>query len=174
MATRNLISVVVGASLMLGCAGPSMDSKGSTSLAPSPMMSCGMSDRTADTCEVKGSKTVCHVYVGGNSSAPFVYPYTLFVGTGTRNIKIVWTLLDKNASFRDNSDGPNFGGNSEFTDPSTTDDSDGDTPNGHATKNYGVTYKNTPSGVNHRYTIQFKTNTGTIAQCDPVIHNAGV
>lgn len=138
------------------------------------MMSCGMADRTADTCVLKGNKTVCHVYVGGNSDAPFVYPYTLSVGTSARNIKIVWTLLDKDASFRDNSDGPDFGNNSEFTDRGTTDDSDGDTANGHAAKHYRVTYKNTPSGVNHRYPIKFKTNTDAIAQCDPVIHNTGV
>ena len=91
MTTRNVISVVFGASLMLGCAGPSKDSP---QMGVAPIMTCGMSDRTADTCEVKGNKTVCHVYVGGNSNAPFVYPYTLFVGTGARDLAIVWTLLD--------------------------------------------------------------------------------
>jgi hypothetical protein len=174
MTTRNLISVAIGASLMLGCAGPTMNSNSATPMGASPLMACGMSDKTADTCEVKGNKTICHVYVGGNANAPFVYPYTLFVGTSAPDITIVWTLLDKNASFRDRNDGPNFSSNPEFSDPDTTDDPDGGSANGHAAKHYKVKYKNTPLGVKHRYSIKFKTNTGTVAECDPVINNTGV
>ena len=163
-------SVALGVSLLLGCAGPN-----APGARLSGLMQCGMPDRTEDTCVVVNPhKTVCHVYVGGSANAPFVYPYALYVGNGTRNLTIVWTLLDRSASFRDKNDGPNFGGNTEFSDGDTTDDSDGDHVNGHATKHYRVTYKNTPTGLSIPYSIKFRTNTGVVAECDPTINNSNM
>lgn len=158
----------------VGCAGTPATDK-------ALVASCIPTGVRADTCKYSGppgnpNKAVCHIYVGGNQSTPVVYPYELFVSKGVRNdVTIVWTMMDPEAVFRNNNDGPNLGGNAEFSDGGTTNDPDGNgAALGAASKHYKIKFKNTPSGASHKYSITFKPAGADPVTCDPLITNGGM
>jgi hypothetical protein len=181
--TRNtLLAIMVSAAALFGCAtkttGATTAPAGSATPAATPAamppppgpLVCGLSTTRGNTCERKGNRLICHVYVGGTVSAPFAYPYGLLIPTTPTNVVIVWHLLDQKAVFRDKNDGPNLPA-PNFTDGDTTDDSDGSSTNGGEAKNYRVKFKNTALGGGVHYTIKFNTESGLPTECDPTIGN---
>lgn len=135
---------------------------------------CGMAGTSRDTCEVKSSgKTVCHIYVGGAASAPFVYPSELQVPKKAKKVIVVWHLMDKNAVFVGKADGPEFTSSAgEFFDRDTSDDSDGDSTSGFPARHFRVKFTNKALANPAKYTINYKDDAGNPAQCDPKISNS--
>jgi len=177
MTKNRFVAFMVSATALFGCAttdgatpAPAASPTPAATPGPHPALVCGLSNTRASTCERKGNRTICHVYVGGLASAPFVYPYELLVPKGPKNVVIVWHVLDEKAGFRDKNDGPNLTG-ADFTDGDTTDDSDGSSTNGGEARNYRMKFKNPGLVDPVPYTIKFKTESGTATECDPKIGN---
>ena len=167
MKTRTSAAVLTCAALLLGCGAMPRSGTGTAST-----LVCGMSNTEANTCIVGLLRTVCHVYVAGTKDAPFVYPYKLNVPAGARNVVIVWTVLDRRASFRDRNDGPNLSANPEFSEGDTSDDADGASVSGQEARHFKFKFTNKALATPLPYSIKFKTDAGTPTECDPYISNS--
>jgi hypothetical protein len=169
MTRRTTAAMTLGAAALLGCA---TQPGGQPAVAPSGPLVCALATTRANTCEAIGNRTVCHVYVAGTRAAPFVYPYQLDVPPGAPNVTIVWTVLDRVASFRDKNDGPGLAG-PNFTGGDTSDHGDGASTSGREARHYRVQFSNAPLPSPVQYMIKFKTDDGTVTECDPRINNSG-
>ena len=130
---------------------------------------CAQANTKAATCEPKGNKLICPVYVYNTPDGTVVFPYRLLVPAREKAI-IVWHLAEPKNRFEAN-DGPlELKTNGEFEEGGPTDDPDGGSLAARG-KKFKIHYKNTVPVTAHSYTIKFRNQSGTEFKCDPIITN---